>query len=82
MAKDTPERWIKVRAVTPGTSIERGNNRHFFREKGEVFDVAESAFSAQWMVKAEDGVSAPPALPPAPPDTTLPAHLQIVNLRR
>lgn len=82
MAKDTPERWIKVRAVTPGTSVERGSNRHFFREKNEVFEVSDSAFSAQWMVKAENGDAAPPALPPAPPETTLPVQAQLVNLRR
>ncbi len=64
-----PAKWIRVRALYPGTSVDRGNGRHYYRERGEEFDVEESAFTSAWMVKAEA-----PKLPVEvdPPATTLP----------
>ena len=69
-AQPAPEiKWIKVRAKLDGTSA-APNGRHYYRDRGTVFEVHPNAYTAEWMIKCADDKTA--ELPPDLPDTSLP----------
>jgi hypothetical protein len=72
---------ITVRATQACTTVDCDTKRHYLRDRDQVFDVWSDAFCEAHMVKAEAG-EAPPALPPLPPETTLPARNQPVPIAR
>ncbi len=77
-----PERKrLTVRATQACTTVDCNTGRHYFRDRDQVFDVWSDAFCKGHMVKAEAGAT-PPVLPPAPPETTLPARNQPVPIAR
>ena len=76
-----PRTRITVRALQFCTTVDCDTGRHYPRDRDEVFDVWSDAFNAGWMAKAAPGEQ-PPALPAAPPETTLPARNQPIPISR